>query len=84
MRLSACVVRKRVEDSEARRPESKCEPSGGRWLLLYQLKTALEKRLDLTLFPWLRFQSNQETHRDHLDTAFHSLCDARKVVRVTW
>src|SRR5262245_57283318 len=71
MRLAAVLVRKRIEDPEARRPDSDREPGGSRRLFEHKRQSVSEQLCDLVFLAALRFETHEQPDGHHAITYEH-------------
>src|SRR4030095_8681969 len=65
MRLSAGIIRKRVENPEGGRTELEAEPGGGCGFLLNDGEAAFQELFHVLLLSGLRFERDQKCNFDH-------------------
>src|SRR5262252_2081498 len=65
MRLAAILVRKRVEDPEARRRDADCKPGGSRWFSEDKRQSVSEQLCGLVFLAALRFETHEQPDGHH-------------------
>ena len=79
--LASGLIRKRIEDSEAQGTEFQREPNGGTKLALDEWKGRSKELLEFQFSPRFCCQANQQTNRNHLNTAFNAHANLPEVSR---